>query len=244
MRLALLMSLMIAGTALGQLSPEEAERRLQERQAMRQSAATQPADRALVDKLMTQIASMEREIAGLKAENERLRNGIAFDETAKVVPSAPRVRLSGLSGAGGAIDRIPSRLMSKKAADETFLDLELRNKWISDNYAGCGLSISKATLGNVSLAGDGFGVSAHGTELGSPPCNFTLKAEIPMEFKGRMVGLNDGDEISIVGTIKSISLNRAEIRLPNYDKSVSGFSATVELVNARIISVVRKPKRN
>lgn len=236
--------LMVGGVAHAQLSPEEAERKLHERQAMRVAASTQPASQAMVDRLTTQIASMEREIATLKAENEKLRNGVVFDDTAKpVVKSNTRGRLSGISGAGGAIDKIPSRLMSKKMEDETTLDTQLRDKWIEDNYAGYSISISKATLSSVTGSSDGYAIRAHGQELGSPPSDFGLSAEIAPEFKGRILTLNEGDEISIVGNIKSISMHRTMMRFPKVEKLWPGMDVTISLTDARIISVVRKPPK-
>ena len=74
-----LIILSIATLAFSQVSPEEAQRRLDERRAQ---AATRPVDTSIIPDLKFQIATLQNEIARLKAENAALSKRLADAEAA------------------------------------------------------------------------------------------------------------------------------------------------------------------
>ncbi|HYF35118.1 MAG TPA: hypothetical protein VD994_07520 [Prosthecobacter sp.] len=238
--------LMLAGTGWAQVIDEsaiaEAERRLNERRAVREAAATQPANQATVNKLLAQIDKLERELQAVRAENDKLRKGLVFEET-KPVGAVVKGRLAGISIAGGLVDRIPARMMSKKYEDETQLDKDLRRQWIDDNLPGYGVTINKATVLNLGVSAAGITIEAEGYENGKFPSSFTITGTIPTEAKSRVLDVNKDDEVSLVGTVKSFRLQRHKVRLPEWDKAWPGVVVSMELADVKILRATRKPKK-
>jgi hypothetical protein len=77
--------LAMASAALAQISPEEAQRRLDERRAQ---ASTRPMDTSVIPDLKFEIARLQKEIARLKAENAALTERAANAEAAAAAAAA------------------------------------------------------------------------------------------------------------------------------------------------------------
>lgn len=82
--ICVIVALAVHSISWGQMSPEEAEARLKEREAARVATATQPASEAdtLHEEVMAlrrQIATLTDKVAALQAENDKLRHEFGVD---------------------------------------------------------------------------------------------------------------------------------------------------------------------
>jgi len=76
--------LILTSTVAAQISPEEAQRRLDERRAQ---AATRPVDTSIIPELRLQIATLQKEVTRLKAENATLTRELADRQRATTQPA-------------------------------------------------------------------------------------------------------------------------------------------------------------